>query len=86
MNTTHIKPEPVLMGTYILPGEYCDWDAQIVNNGSLYYPLTECCSATATGSMGETCCRNCYEEVDSIFGICWTESEWQTRAPQMVQS
>lgn len=36
------------------------------NCGGLVY-LTECCQATATFSDSTLCCRDCYEEVDSIL-------------------
>lgn len=65
------------IGTRTIAGEWCDWDVAIVKSGEIYYPLTVCCDAVATGSDGMTCCRVCYQEVDSIFGICWTEEEFQ---------
>lgn len=42
----------------------------------IIFPTTECCGATATGSEGATCCRACYEEIDPVFGICWSPAEW----------
>lgn len=67
---------PEVVGTYTLGGEWCDIKATIVRNGDLYYPLTPCCQATGTGTDDGTCCRVCYDNVDSIFGIVWTELEW----------
>jgi len=72
-----MKNEPIAIGVYSLPGEWQDVEVVVVKNGDLYYPLTPCCGASATGSEGATCCRSCYEEVDSILGICWTEEEWR---------
>lgn len=30
--------------------------------------ITDCCAATATGSMGVTACRKCYGEVADLLG------------------
>lgn len=76
--------EPRTIGVFVIEGEYCDLELTVVNNGNVYYPLTDCCGASATGSMGATCCRACYEEVDTILGACWTETEWQQRNYQKV--
>lgn len=40
----------------------------VVTFDGLTYALTPCCQASATGSMGATCCRSCYVEVDPAYG------------------
>lgn len=72
--------EPISVGRYEIDGEYETLNITVVKCGDLFYPTTECCGASATGSMGATCCRACYTEVDSILGACWTETEWHQRA------
>lgn len=37
-------------------------------DGGFRYYLTDCCLASAKGSMGVVCCRACYEEVDERLG------------------
>lgn len=74
------RSEPVTVGRFEIEGEWCDLHLTVVKHDNLYYPVTDCCGASATGSMGATCCRSCYNEVDSILGACWTETEWQQRA------
>lgn len=32
------------------------------------YPLTVCCSASATGTEDGVCCRKCYRRVNDYFG------------------
>lgn len=81
-----MRTEPTTVGVYTLPGEWCDVEATIVKNNDTYYPLTECCGATATGSEGATCCRSCYIEVDTIFGISWTEQEWVAGSERYIKS
>lgn len=34
----------------------------------LLYSLTDCCFASAKGSMGAIVCRGCYEEIDPLLG------------------
>ena len=75
MNDTDYEPT-ILPTKYVLTGEYGEYLITIAKSDGLYYPLTECCEASATGSMGETCCRECYVVVDTMFGSCWNESEW----------
>lgn len=40
----------------------------VVDSEGIVYALTPCHNASATGSMGVTACRVCYEEVDDYFG------------------
>ena len=41
----------------------------------MFYPLTECCGASAKGSMGAVVCRACYAEIDPLMGISWTDKQ-----------
>ncbi len=41
----------------------------LVSQGMLM-PLTPCCGAVAKGLDGYIGCRNCYDEVDPIYGDC----------------
>ena len=83
MSTTDHNDEVITLPTrYVLHGEFADYIAMIAKCGDMYYPLTMCCRASATGSMGETCCRDCYGIVDTVFGCCWTETEWQEKHAQ----
>lgn len=66
--------EPRIIGTFAL-GDY-DGITHVESHG-LVYPLTPCCQASATGTDYGTACRSCYEEIDSIFGICWTTTEFE---------
>jgi hypothetical protein len=68
--------ELTVVGNFTVDGEWCDIDLVVVKNGDRYYPITPCCGATATGSEGATCCRSCYDEVDTVFGSVWDEDGW----------
>jgi hypothetical protein len=46
--------------------------AQDSQSGSMY-PVTDCCGASATGSMGGTACRSCYAEIPAHYGM-WFEN------------
>lgn len=50
---------------------------QMSNSRAIYYPLTECCAASAKGCDGYIGCRSCYDEIDDIFASCWTEDQWK---------
>lgn len=40
------------------------------DDGSEYlFPLTPCCDAAATGSVGGIACKGCYELVDAKYGV-----------------
>lgn len=46
-----------------------DADGYIVHRADhMDYRLTECCHASAKGSMGAIVCRNCYTEIDPAIG------------------
>ncbi len=47
----------------------------IARDGDLYYRLTNCHQASATGVQDGTACRACYELVDPIFGAAYTAAE-----------
>jgi hypothetical protein len=66
--------EPVTIGFF--PFGENDNVQFVQNEQGLVYPLTPCCQATAKGMDEYIGCRNCYEEVDSMLGACWTAEEW----------
>lgn len=66
--------EPITIGFFPL-GEYESVEF-VQDETGLVYPLTPCCGATAKGMDEYVGCRNCYHEVDSILGMCWTADEW----------
>jgi hypothetical protein len=39
----------------------------VVLDGFAFY-ITDCCDASAKGSMGEVVCRACYREIDPALG------------------
>lgn len=39
-------------------------------DGTLIYPLTGCCQASAKGVDGGIACRSCYEDVPFAMGDC----------------
>lgn len=44
----------------------------VVDDDGMAYPITECCAASGKGTVNAAsgvCCRNCYAEVDSIYGM-----------------
>jgi len=56
-------------------GEYAGMPCGITefdNGNGLIYPLTPCCGASGKGGESSTgvICRNCYEEVDGLYGGC----------------
>lgn len=67
------KTEPTYIGTFTIWGEE---DIVVYSSYDYYYPVTTCCEATAKGTEWGICCRACYEEVDSMFGMGWTQEEW----------
>jgi len=67
------KNAPEFIGKYLVWGE--DEIAVYASEG-VKYPVTDCCQATAKGTDWGTCCRVCYEEVDSMFGMYWDDQMW----------
>lgn len=47
---------------------------RVATDGTLKWFLTDCCTASATASMGEVVCRACYEEVDPSIGGVYDEA------------
>ena len=45
----------------------------LVTDGHHTWFVTECCVASAKGSMGAIVCRACYEEVDDSLGGVYDE-------------
>jgi hypothetical protein len=52
-----------------------DGISDIASSGGIFYRLSNCCKASATGSGNVTACRSCYREIGSEFGQAWTTSE-----------
>jgi len=40
----------------------------VCKEGRMQWGLTNCCGASAKGSMGAIVCRNCCEEIDPMLG------------------
>jgi hypothetical protein len=74
MQTDRFTPKSI--GRFTL---YDIENVEFVQCDTAIYPLTECCSAVATGTEWGTCCKDCYHEVDTAFGAVWTVGEqWET--------
>lgn len=44
----------------------------VISEDGMAYPITPCCGASGKGTMNAgsgVCCRRCYAEVDSIYGL-----------------
>lgn len=69
---------PQHLGRFTIEGYYGTYEVPIVRADHGIYPLTPCCEATGKGMDTETGvgCRACYEEIDPIFGACWTPDEF----------
>ena len=67
------RTEPEFLGTFTIGGEE---GVAVYSSYGVFYPVTDCCKATAKGTEWGICCRSCYAEVDSFFGSCWNEEEW----------
>lgn len=65
--------EPKYLGTFTIWGEE---NIAVYTSYDYIYPVTTCCEATAKGTEWGICCRACYEEVDSMFGMGWTPEDW----------
>ena len=79
MTTTDTTP--IVIGEY----DYAGWmNVKMVRSDGQIYPLTPCCEASATGSMGVIACRSCYEEIESDFARTWTEEEWAKYQPTLL--
>lgn len=50
------------------------WGSIAGSDGLLYF-LTPCCGASATGTIGGTGCRGCYELIDPLYGMCVTVTD-----------
>lgn len=71
--TTTTNNEPIYLGLFEVWGEE---DIAVYFSHGVIYPVTDCCKASAKGTDGGTCCRSCYNEVDSLFGMGWTQEEF----------
>ena len=71
--TTKTNNEPIYLGLFEVWGEE---DIAVYFSYGVIYPVTDCCKATAKGTDGGICCRSCYNEVDSLFGMGWTQEEF----------
>jgi hypothetical protein len=71
--TTKTNNEPIYLGLFEVWGEE---DIAVYFSHGVIYPVTDCCKASAKGTDGGTCCRSCYNEVDSLFGMGWTQEEF----------
>jgi hypothetical protein len=71
--TTTTTNEPTYLGTFEVWGEE---DIAVYSSYGVIYPVTDCCQATAKGTSWGICCRSCYNEVDSLFGMGWDQAEW----------
>ena len=58
----------------------------IVKSFNTIYPLTKCCQASAKGSDDCVVCRKCYREVDPIFGMGWSEAEFEAELPLLKKA
>lgn len=72
MTTSNESPGPgAARGPTVLARE----PITIVSSDGVLYYLTDCCRASGKGSIAQgipcVTCRNCYREVDSIFGDGW---------------
>jgi hypothetical protein len=73
--------EVTIVGQYAISGFWGNYEIKVARvdygNGPLYYPLTPCCDASGKGMDYEygVGCRSCYQEVDPVFGGCWTSDE-----------
>ena len=67
MQKTTDPYEPEIIGS--------DEVSTIARSGSVYYRLTNCHQASATGTVDGTACRACYELIDPIFGAAYTAAE-----------
>jgi hypothetical protein len=45
----------------------------VAQNDGMRYFLTDCCQASAKGSMDAVVCRACYREVDDAYGGAYDE-------------
>ena len=54
--------------------------------GSIVYPLTPCCNASAKGSEGGIVCRKCYHEVPPGFGMGWSGNAWAREKARLEQA
>jgi hypothetical protein len=50
----------------------------IARHMGIIYPLTSCCEASAKGAEEGIICRSCYRPVSDVFGLGWTQEEWDT--------
>lgn len=67
MTTTPSLPQ---VRTMDLPG-----GLTVALSEGLVYPLSPCCKASATGTVGGTACRSCYRSIPTLYGSCFLTSD-----------